>query len=62
MNNFFTNDVNAGSFRMNLVRNETRVIDIGNGAILEYKEAFFIKERTPILNNGLKASKELQPF
>ena len=41
----------------------TRIIDRHkNWNILLFKEAIQIKEKKPILNTGLKASKELQLF
>ena len=49
--------------RVNLVQMNTRIIDHHkNWNILLCKEAIKIKDKKPILNTGLKASKELQPF
>ena len=46
-----------------LVVNSTKVIDSSrNWNLLLYKEALHIKRRKFVLNNGLKASKELQLF
>lgn len=48
---------------INLVQSNTRVIDKNsNWNILLFKESFAIKTRLPVLNNGIKASKELQLF
>ena len=47
--------------RINLVQMNTRIIDRHqNWNILLFKEAIKIKENKPILNTGLKVSKELQ--
>ena len=52
-----------GTSRINLVQMNTRIIDRHqNWNILLFKEAIKIKEKKPILNTGLKASKELQLF
>ena len=49
--------------RTNLVQMNTRIIDCHkNWNILLFKEAIKINEKKPILNTGLKASKELQLF
>ena len=49
--------------RINLVQMNTRIIDRHqNWNILLFKEAIKIKEKKPILNTGLKVSKELQLF
>ena len=48
---------------INLVQDNTEIIDRHrNWNILLFKEALKIKELNPILNSGLKASKELQLF
>ena len=48
---------------INLVQHNTRIIDRHpNWNILLFKEAIKIKERKPVLNTGLKASKELKLF
>ena len=52
-----------GTSRINLVQMNTRLIDRHqNWNILLFKEAIKIKEKKPILNTGLKVSKELQLF
>ena len=52
-----------GTSRINLVQMNTRIIDRHqNWNILLFKEAIKIKEKKPILNTGLKVSKELQLF
>ena len=62
LNNMFSNDVVPDDFRLNLVRNNVKVIGNADKFTLEFKEAFFIKEKKPLLNNGIKASKEFQLF
>ena len=48
---------------INIVKNNVRIIDSHrNRNFLLYKEAIKIKELKPLLNNGLKASKELNLF
>ena len=48
---------------INLVQMNTRIIYLyKNWSILLFKEAIKIKEKKPILNTSLKASKELQLF
>ena len=63
INNVILNDVNTHEFRLNLVRLNTRIIDESNNwNVLLFKEAYHIKEKCPILNNGVKASREMQLF
>ena len=51
------------SFRINLVQSNTHVfVRHRNWNILSLKEAIKIKEKKPILNFSLTASKELQLF
>ena len=60
INNLELNDVNMHEFRLNLVRQNTRIIDQSyNWNVLLFKEAYHIKEKCPILNNGVKVSKEM---
>ena len=48
---------------VNIVKSNTRIIEAHkNWKVLLIKEALKIKELKPILNNGLKASKELELF
>ena len=48
---------------INLVRDNTVVIDSHcNWSVFLFKEALKVKELSPVLNNGLKASKDLQLF
>ena len=48
---------------INIVKNNVRIIDShSNWNVLLYKEAVKIKELKPLLNIGLKASKELNLF
>ena len=64
----FSNDSNIENAdnrnsRINLVFDNTKIIDrYKNFDILLFKQALKINERKPILNTGLKASKELQLF
>ena len=63
INNLILNDASTHEFRLNLVRHNTRIIDQSNNwNVLLLKEACHIKEKCPILNNGLKASREMQLF
>ena len=51
------------SYFINLIENNTKIIDNANNwSILLSKEALYIKRQKPILNNGLKASRELFLF
>ena len=48
---------------LNAVVNNTRVIDrCDNWSVLLFKEALHIKDKNPLLNHGLKASKDLIVF
>ena len=63
MFNVFNDDVNKRQFLIQLVRDHTSIIDQANNwNVLLYKEALHIKQKNPILNNGLKGSRELQLF
>ena len=62
LNNLLLNDVVPDDFRLNLVRNNVKAIGNADKYTKEVKEAFFIKEKKPLLNNGIKASKEFQLF
>ena len=54
INNLILNDVNKHEFRLNPVRQNTRIIDESNNwNFLFFKEAYHIKEKCPILNNGV---------
>ena len=57
IHNLTVNDVNTHEFRLNLVRLSTRKIDYSKTG-----EAYHIKEKCPILNNVVKASREMQLF
>ena len=63
---FDINDVSRGdkrSYCINRVANNTQVLDCANNwSILLIKEALYIKRHKPVLNNGLKASRELYLF
>ena len=57
INNLMLNDVNTHEFRLNLVRQNTRIIDQSyNWNVLLFKEVYHVKEKCLILNNGVKAS------
>ena len=61
INNLILNGVNTHEFRLNPVRQNTRIIDESNNwNILLFKEAGHIKEKCPILNNGVKVFREMQ--
>ena len=63
INNLLHNDVDSSDFKINLVRDNTIIIDQSkNWNILLFKEAFHIKQKSSCLNNGVKASRELQLF
>ena len=63
INNLILNDVNTHEFRLNFVRQNTRIIDQSNNwNVLLLKEVYHIKGRCPILNNSVKASREMQLF
>ena len=54
---------NHGDININIVKGNVRIIDSHrNWDVLLYKEAIKIKELKPLLNIGLKASKELDLF
>ena len=60
INNLILNDVNSHEFRLNLVSHNTRIIyQSNNWNVLLFREAFRVKEKCPILNNGVKASREM---
>ena len=63
INNLIPNDVNTHEFRLNLVLQNTRITDESNNwNVLLFKEAYHIKGKCPVLNNGVKASREMQLF
>ena len=63
MFNSFGNDVDVDDFKLNIVRDNTSIIDQStNWNILLLKEAQHIKEKKPNLNNGIKASREFRLF
>ena len=63
INNLMLNDVNTHEFRLNLVRQNTRIIDQSNNwNVLLFKEAYHIKNKCLNLNNSVKASREMQLF
>ena len=60
INNLILNDVNKLEFRLSFVRQNTRIIDQSNKwKVLLFKEAYIIQKWT-ILNNGVKAFREMQ--
>ena len=63
INNLILNDVNMHEIRLNLVRQNTGIINGSNNwNILLFKEAFHIKKKCPMLNNSVKTSREMQLF
>ena len=61
INNLILKDVNTREFRLNLVLQNARIIDESNNwNVLLFKEAYHIKEKCPILNNAVKASRGMQ--
>ena len=63
ISNLILNVINKHNFRLNLVRQNTRIIDESNNwNVLLFTEAYHINEKCPILNNGVKASREMQLF
>ena len=49
--------------KITMVTDNTTILDTShNWSILLFKEALYIKRYKPLLNNGLKASRELQLF
>ena len=63
INKLILNNINTPEFRLNLARQNTRIIDeSSNWNILLFKETYHIKEKCAILNNGVKASREMQFF
>ena len=63
INNVILNDVNRHEFRLNFVLENTRIIDESNNwNALLFKEAYHIKKKCLIFNNGVKASRKMQLF
>ena len=53
----------AYTYDINSIQENTNIIDLAkNWNTLLIKEALYIKLKKPVLNNNLKASKELQLF
>ena len=60
---FGHDEVDRDSFILNsVVNNATTLASSRNWSQLEFLEAYYIKNLSPKINNGLKASKELQLF
>ena len=60
-NNIINDEFDLRSSHVNLVQMNTQIIDRHrNWNVLLFKEAIKIKKIKPILNTGLKVSKELQ--
>ena len=60
INNLIPNDVNTHKFRLNLVLQNTRITDEShNWNVLLFKEAYHFKEKCPVLNTGVKASRKM---
>ena len=64
LNNITTPSISTNKdYAINAVQNNTTVLDYDdNWNLLLYKEAFHIKRQSPLLNNGLKSSRELCLF
>ena len=63
INNLILNDVNTHEYRLNLVRQNTRIIgESNNWNVLLFKEGYHVKGKYPILNYAVKASWEMQLF
>ena len=61
--NMYSNDVDVTNWKINIVRESTKILDASNNwNILLFKEAYYIKQKQPILNTGVKASRDLQLF
>ena len=61
INNLIVNDFNTHEFRLNLVRQNTRIVfHSNNWNVLLFKEAYHINEKCPLLDNGVKTSREMQ--
>ena len=43
-------------FKLNLIRDNSKIIDTSGTYTLEFREAFCIKQKKPTLNHGLKGS------
>ena len=57
------NDVNINKLNIAQIRDNSAILDkAANWNVLLFKEALYIKRQKPSLNNGLKATKELQLF
>ena len=57
------NDANTHEFRLIFFRQNTRLTYQSNTwNVLLFKEAYHIKEKYPILDNGVIASREMQIF
>ena len=63
MNNLIVNDDSTHDFKLNLVRQNTGIINESNNwNVLLFKETFHVKEKCPMLNNVVKASRKMQLF
>ena len=63
INNLILNDVNTHEFRLNLVCENTGIIDKSNNwNVLLFKEAYHMNEKCHILNNSVKVSRKVQLF
>ena len=60
--NVNNHDVNCNRFDINQIRSKIVLDKAGNWNELQFKEVLLIKSHKPLLNTGLKASKELQLF
>ena len=58
-----SHEINHKEHTLNAVLNNAKILDTNdNWSQLAFLEAFYIKKLRPKINDGLKASKELQLF
>ena len=63
VNNLILNDANTHKFRLNFVCQNTRITDQSNNwNVLLFKEAYHIKEKCSVLNNGIKRLEKCNSF
>ena len=60
---FILNVANMCDFRLNFICHNTKIIDQSNNCnVLLFKETYHIKEKCPVLKNGVEVTKEMQLF
>ena len=63
IHNLILNVANMCDFRLNFVCHNTKIIDQSNNCnVLLFKETYHIKEKCPILKNGVEVTREMQLF